>query len=88
MNEDGKKASITFPSAEAQADLIRDVIQRNAVNPRDIVFLEAHGTGTQVPSSSSSFSFFSSSPPLLHSHPFSRLVTSKRRPRLPRPSRT
>eukprot|EP01128_Nolandella_sp_AFSM9_P010365 TRINITY_DN7144_c0_g1_i1.p1 TRINITY_DN7144_c0_g1~~TRINITY_DN7144_c0_g1_i1.p1 ORF type:complete len:3457 (+),score=854.03 TRINITY_DN7144_c0_g1_i1:70-10371(+) len=48
INEDGRTQSLTFPSAEAQACLIRQVLLRNKLDPSDVVYMEAHGTGTQV----------------------------------------
>jgi len=48
INEDGKTKSLTYPSPEAQAGLIKDVIKRYGLDPDQFVFLEAHGTGTQV----------------------------------------
>ncbi|KAI1292128.1 Fatty acid synthase [Halotydeus destructor] len=48
-NTDGyKKEGITFPSSEAQRDLIRDTYLEANVNPLDVNFVEAHGTGTRA----------------------------------------
>ncbi|KAI1292133.1 Fatty acid synthase [Halotydeus destructor] len=48
-NTDGyKKEGITFPSREAQRDLMRDTYMEANVNPLDVNFVEAHGTGTKA----------------------------------------
>lgn len=47
-NCDGRTQGITVPGAEAQADLLRDVYLRGGIQPTDLDFLEAHGTGTPV----------------------------------------
>lgn len=49
INQDGKTPTgITAPSADAQADLIRQVYAEARLDPRDTTYLEAHGTGTKV----------------------------------------
>ena len=48
LNCDGKTNGITVPSAEAQAALLRDVYARAGIDPSNIDYLEAHGTGTAV----------------------------------------
>lgn len=46
-NTDGYKDSgITYPSWEAQRDLLKDTYQECGVDPNDLIYLEAHGTGT------------------------------------------
>lgn len=47
-NQDGRTPGITVPNAEAQADLIREVTARSGLQPCDIGYIEAHGTGTAV----------------------------------------
>ncbi|CAG9832335.1 unnamed protein product [Diabrotica balteata] len=48
-NCDGyKEAGITYPSGEVQRQLMREVYNDCNVNPSDVSFLEAHGTGTFV----------------------------------------
>src|SRR3984957_2820953 len=48
VNSDGRKAGLTVPSHEAQAELLREVYERAGIAPEDIDYFEAHGTGTQV----------------------------------------
>ncbi|KAI1292130.1 Fatty acid synthase [Halotydeus destructor] len=48
-NTDGyTKEGITFPSFEAQRDLMRETYLEANVNPLDVNYIEAHGTGTKV----------------------------------------
>lgn len=49
INADGgRKTGITIPSVEGQADLMRAVLRRSGLNPGDLDYIEAHGTGTAV----------------------------------------
>ena len=48
VNTDGYKSGITIPSATAQAKLMRNVCRQAGIAPKDIVYIEAHGTGTAV----------------------------------------
>jgi acyl transferase domain-containing protein/NADPH:quinone reductase-like Zn-dependent oxidoreductase/acyl carrier protein len=48
VNCDGKTSSLTVPSAEAQGALLREVYARAGINPDELSYLEAHGTGTAV----------------------------------------
>jgi phthiocerol/phenolphthiocerol synthesis type-I polyketide synthase C len=49
VNADGgRKSGLTIPSREAQAELMRQVLQQTGLSPLDIDFIEAHGTGTMV----------------------------------------
>jgi acyl transferase domain-containing protein/NADPH:quinone reductase-like Zn-dependent oxidoreductase/acyl carrier protein/short-subunit dehydrogenase len=48
VNCDGRTSSLTVPSAEAQAALLNDVYARAGIDPAEIDYLEAHGTGTAV----------------------------------------
>lgn len=48
VNQDGRTSGITVPNPEAQAQLIQDVTKKSRLNPADIGFIEAHGTGTAV----------------------------------------
>ncbi|MGN6323458.1 MAG: hydroxymethylglutaryl-CoA synthase [Dyella sp.] len=45
-NEDGKTASLTLPSGERQAAVIRRTLEQAGVAPEQVVYIEAHGTGT------------------------------------------
>lgn len=47
-NSDGRKNGISVPSAQGQAQLLRDLYDRLEVSPDQLAFVEAHGTGTQV----------------------------------------
>lgn len=46
LNQDGKTETITTPSQQAQADLIRECYRKAGLNPADTTYFEAHGTGT------------------------------------------
>ncbi|MGD3110843.1 beta-ketoacyl synthase N-terminal-like domain-containing protein [Streptomyces sp. YGL11-2] len=46
MNHDGRSATLTTPSAQAQASLIRGALADAGVPGSAIGYLEAHGTGT------------------------------------------
>ena len=45
-NQDGATAGITFPSSEMQYALISDVFSEYGIDPKEVVYHEAHGTGT------------------------------------------
>ena len=49
MNSDGQNAvPMTAPSSKMQAELSRRVLERSGVDPEDVDFFEAHGTGTAI----------------------------------------
>jgi len=48
INSDGKTNGITLPSTEGQASLLQTIYDRAGVNPDDLSYIEAHGTGTAV----------------------------------------
>lgn len=49
VNADGaRKTGITIPSAEGQAELMREVLARSGLAAGNVDFIEAHGTGTVV----------------------------------------
>ncbi len=48
VNQDGKSSSLTAPNGSAQEKVILQALQRAQLNSDDIVFHEAHGTGTSV----------------------------------------
>lgn len=47
-NQDGRTPSISQPSAEAQADLIRKAYEAAGLDFKSTQYFEAHGTGTRV----------------------------------------
>ncbi|WP_209015316.1 SDR family NAD(P)-dependent oxidoreductase [Roseibium limicola] len=49
LNADGRTVGMSLPSSEAQGNLLQEIYggQLN-VNPNDLAFIEAHGTGTRV----------------------------------------
>ena len=48
-NTDGyKEQGITFPSHESQSILMKSTLEAANVDPKDINYIEAHGTGTQA----------------------------------------
>ncbi|UQA90644.1 type I polyketide synthase [Streptomyces halobius] len=47
-NSDGRTAGISLPNSEAQEDLLCEVYEQAGVLPDELVYLEAHGTGTLV----------------------------------------
>nr|XP_045015104.1 fatty acid synthase-like isoform X2 [Jaculus jaculus]XP_045015105.1 fatty acid synthase-like isoform X2 [Jaculus jaculus] len=48
-NTDGfKEQGVTFPSGEAQEELIRSLYQPAGLCPESLEYIEAHGTGTKV----------------------------------------
>ena len=48
VNQDGKTSGIALPSQEAQQNLIRSVYQSVGLDPKNIDYVETHGTGTVV----------------------------------------
>lgn len=48
LNSGGRTSGYTVPNPNAQADLIENVIQRAGIDPQDISYIEAHGTGTAL----------------------------------------
>ncbi len=48
INHDGASAGLTVPNGEAQARVLRDALAVAGVAPRDVGFLETHGTGTRL----------------------------------------
>jgi acyl transferase domain-containing protein len=49
VNTDGsRKSGLTIPSETAQAQLMKQVLERSGISVGDIDYIEAHGTGTPV----------------------------------------
>src|SRR5690606_20884545 len=48
VNTDGRKSSLTLPNADAQAALLRSAYAKAGIDPSQLDYLEAHGTGTAV----------------------------------------
>lgn len=47
VNQDGKTQGITLPGQEAQANLERSIFEKVGIDPREVTYIEAHGTGTK-----------------------------------------
>ncbi|UQA91406.1 type I polyketide synthase [Streptomyces halobius] len=47
-NNDGRTAGVSLPNPEAQEDLLRELYDQTGILPDELVYLEAHGTGTLV----------------------------------------
>lgn len=48
VNHVGAVSGITVPSLTAQAELIRECLDKTEIDPRTISYVEAHGTGTSL----------------------------------------
>jgi len=48
VNHDGHAIGISAPNPEAQASLLEHVWRKSNINPEDIGYIEAHGTGTML----------------------------------------
>ncbi|MGD3112069.1 SDR family NAD(P)-dependent oxidoreductase [Streptomyces sp. YGL11-2] len=48
INSDGRTPGLALPRVETQEALLREVYSRAGVDPDDVAYLEAHGTGTPV----------------------------------------
>lgn len=48
VNTDGRKAGLAVPSGPAQAALLRRAYAQAGIDPAELDYLEAHGTGTAV----------------------------------------
>ncbi|WP_149551169.1 SDR family NAD(P)-dependent oxidoreductase [Streptomyces marokkonensis] len=48
INYDGRSNGITAPNGDAQVALLRDTYRRHGIDPADIEYVVAHGTGTRL----------------------------------------
>jgi acyl transferase domain-containing protein len=48
INQDGQTPGISVPNGESQAALVREACAKAGIRPRDVQFVETHGTGTPV----------------------------------------
>ncbi|WP_372156758.1 SDR family NAD(P)-dependent oxidoreductase [Xanthomonas campestris pv. fici] len=48
INHGGKTNGYTVPNPQAQAELVAQALRKACVNAREVSYIEAHGTGTQL----------------------------------------
>jgi acyl transferase domain-containing protein/NADPH:quinone reductase-like Zn-dependent oxidoreductase/thioesterase domain-containing protein/NAD(P)-dependent dehydrogenase (short-subunit alcohol dehydrogenase family)/SAM-dependent methyltransferase/acyl carrier protein len=48
VNQDGHTSSMTVPSVDKQAEMLRDAYRQAGISPASVAYVEAHGTGTPV----------------------------------------
>ena len=48
VNQDGPSSGFTVPNGQAQQRLIRQALRQAEIDPQEISYLEAHGTGTSL----------------------------------------
>ncbi|KAI1650191.1 ketoacyl-synt-domain-containing protein [Daldinia loculata] len=48
ISHNGRTVGIVAPSSEEQESLLRNVLSQAKIDPKDVGFFEAHGTGTKV----------------------------------------
>ena len=48
VNQDGRSSGLTVPNGSAQQEVIRDALRNANVEPREVGYVETHGTGTSL----------------------------------------
>ncbi|MGF7179799.1 SDR family NAD(P)-dependent oxidoreductase [Tunturiibacter psychrotolerans] len=48
VNQDGATSGITVPNKAAQAEVLRQALERAGIEPNQVDYVEAHGTGTTL----------------------------------------
>jgi acyl transferase domain-containing protein/acyl carrier protein len=48
INQDGRSSGVTAPSGAAQRDVLRSALEASGVQPHEVSYIEAHGTGTKL----------------------------------------
>jgi acyl transferase domain-containing protein len=48
VNQDGRSNGLTAPNGPSQTDVIRAALANGEVDPRDVTYVETHGTGTSL----------------------------------------
>ncbi|MCF2150415.1 Polyketide synthase [Desmonostoc muscorum LEGE 12446] len=48
VNQDGRSSGLTVPNGPAQQAVIRQALENGGVEPTEVSYLEAHGTGTSL----------------------------------------
>ncbi|PSR19689.1 beta-ketoacyl synthase [filamentous cyanobacterium CCP3] len=48
VNQDGPSGGLTVPNGPSQEKVLRQALQNGSVNPAEVAYIEAHGTGTSL----------------------------------------